>query len=85
VRVEGAQVFTDQMVHADGTVYTWLVSTSPEEVTVTPQVATGGKLTDPTSGEVVPGAITLPPFGVRVLRHGSRQESGADDTHPAAG
>ncbi len=72
VRVEGAQVFTDQMVHADGTLYTWLVSTSPDEVTVTPQVAAGGKLTDVAHGEVVPDTLTLPPFGVRVLRHASR-------------
>jgi endo-1,4-beta-mannosidase len=69
VHVEDPQVFTDQMVHADGTVYTWVVSTSPGGMSVTPQMASGGKLADALSGEIVPDVLTLPPFGVRVLRH----------------
>jgi endo-1,4-beta-mannosidase len=72
VHVEDPQVFTDQMVHADGTVYTWVVSTSPGELSVTPRMASGGKLADALSGEIVPDVLTLPPFGVRVLRHVGR-------------
>jgi endo-1,4-beta-mannosidase len=72
VHVDGPEVFTDQMVHDDGTVYTWLVSTSPGEVGVTPRLDGDGKLTDVASGETVPDVITLPPFGVRVLRHTGR-------------
>jgi hypothetical protein len=69
VHVEGAEVFTDQMVHADGTVYTWLVSTSHEEKTVSPRLAGDGKLADAAGGGTLSGEITLPPFGIRVLRH----------------
>jgi endo-1,4-beta-mannosidase len=72
VHVEDAQVFTDQLTHADGTVYTWVVSASPGERSVTPRLAAGGKLTDAVSGEPVPDVVTLPPFGIRVLRHVDR-------------
>jgi hypothetical protein len=72
VPVEDAQVFTDQLAHADGTVYTWVVSTSPDEKSVTPRLAAGGKLADAVTGEPVPDVLTLPPFGIRVLRHVAR-------------
>ena len=72
VRVEGAEVFTDQLVHADGTVYTWLVNTSQEEVTVSPQLALDGQLADAAGGGIISGEVKLPPFGIRVLRHESQ-------------
>jgi endo-1,4-beta-mannosidase len=72
VHAEGPQVFTDQLVHADGTVYTWLVSTSPDEISVALQLDGGGKLADVSTGETVGDLISLPPFGVRVLRHAGR-------------
>jgi endo-1,4-beta-mannosidase len=68
VQIEGAQVFADQMVHADGTTYTWLVSTSPSEVSVTPRLAEGDNLVSLT-GQPAGASVTLPPFGITVLRH----------------
>jgi endo-1,4-beta-mannosidase len=71
VHVAAPQVFTDQMIHADGTVYTWLVNTSAGEVTVTPQLAGDAKLAT-LADETVTGTVTLPPFGITVLRQASR-------------
>ena len=78
VHVEGPQVFTDQLVHDDGTVYTWLVSTSPDAMSVALQLDGSGKLTDASTGETVGNLITVPPFGVRVLRHADQSDGRAD-------
>ena len=45
-------MFTDQLVHADGTVYTWLVSTSPDEMSVTLQLDGDGNLAEVTTRPV---------------------------------
>jgi endo-1,4-beta-mannosidase len=68
IRIDGSQVFADHAVHADGTRYTWLVSTSPEPVTVSPRLAGPGRLQDVISGEDVTEACPLAAFGARVLR-----------------
>jgi endo-1,4-beta-mannosidase len=68
VRVDTACVFADQMVHADGTVTSWLVSTSPDATTVTPLLA-DGRLVDVLTGADASDKCELAPYGVRVLRH----------------
>ncbi len=70
VTVDDDRVVVDALVRDDGVRFTWLVNLVDTEVTVSPVAAEGtGKLLDLTSGEPTVGPITLPPFGVRVLRH----------------
>jgi endo-1,4-beta-mannosidase len=68
VTVDTSRVFADQMIHPDGTAYTWLVSTSPQAVTVAPQHHLAG-LTDALTGGDVAASCELDPFGIRILRH----------------
>lgn len=65
VTVADPLVHAASMVHADGRRFVWLVSQSPEEIEVVPEVV--GKLTGLDGGEPV-GRVALPPFGVRVLQ-----------------
>lgn len=60
VTVDDPRVAVDCMIHEDGTRYVWFVSQAAEELTVKPVVRNGGQLPEDT--------VTLPPFGVRVLR-----------------
>lgn len=69
VALDTPHVFADQLADANGSTFTWLVSTSPETVTVSPHVASGSQLMDLTSGEPLGDTCELPPFGVRVTRH----------------
>jgi endo-1,4-beta-mannosidase len=69
VHVEGSRVFTDSLVHVDGTRYTWLVSTSPEVLKVWPQLQNASRLIDAITDEDVTDSCHLAPFGIRVLRH----------------
>jgi endo-1,4-beta-mannosidase len=62
-------VFADHMVHPDGTEYTWLVNTSGDAVTPALD-RPSGSLVDALTDEDVSASCPLPPFGVRVLRHG---------------
>ncbi|MBA6436201.1 cellulase family glycosylhydrolase [Streptomyces sp. GMR22] len=64
VTVDSPHVGADLLVHDDGRRFVWLVSQSPEEVTVRP--ATGGTLHDLVSGAAT-ADVTLGPYGVRVL------------------
>ncbi|MBS2961940.1 cellulase family glycosylhydrolase [Actinocrinis puniceicyclus] len=60
VTADDPRVAVDVLVHEDGTRYVWFVSQAAEELTVKPVVRDGGKLAEDT--------VSLPPFGVRVLK-----------------
>ncbi|MGW7689164.1 cellulase family glycosylhydrolase [Streptomyces asiaticus] len=64
VTVDSPHVGADLLVHDDGRRFVWLVSQSPEEVTVRP--AAEGTLHDLASGAAT-ADVTLGPYGVRVL------------------
>ena len=61
--VPGEDVVLGEMVHEDGTRYVWLINMTDAVVTATPRGA--GLVT--LDGDSV-GRVTLPPFGVEVLR-----------------
>jgi endo-1,4-beta-mannosidase len=69
VKVTEPRVWTDHMFHRDGTHYTWLVSSLPDTVTVDPAPCRGVRLIDIVDGSDATGHCTLPPYGVKVLRH----------------
>jgi endo-1,4-beta-mannosidase len=68
VTVDTPLVSVDEIVHADGTRYSWLVSTSAEEITVKPEPSGDLRLLDVLTGEDVTDGCPLRPFGVRVAR-----------------
>jgi endo-1,4-beta-mannosidase len=63
--VDDPRVLVDALDRADGTRFVWLVSQHPEPLAVRPIAA--GELSDVDTGETV-GSVTLPPYGVRILR-----------------
>jgi len=65
VTVADPLVHAGGLVHADGRRFVWLVSQSPAELEVAPEVA--GKLTE-LGGDAPVERVALPPFGVRVLQ-----------------
>lgn len=65
VTVADPLVHAGGLNHADGRRFVWLVSQSPEELTVRPTVS--GKLTELAEGGPA-DQVTLPPYGVRVLQ-----------------
>ena len=65
VTVADPRVLAAELRHRDGHRFAWLVSQAAVEVTVKPAVA--GRLAGLEGGEPV-GEVTLPPYGVRVLR-----------------
>ena len=69
VKVPQPRIYVDQLEHADGTRYSWFVSTDPDPVVVTPQPVPGRTLVDVRNGEDLSTSFGLPPFGVRVARH----------------
>jgi len=69
VHVDDPAVYVDQMRHEDGTLYSWLISRNPAELTVKPVPNDGSRLVDVLDGEDVTDECLLPPYGVRVLRH----------------
>jgi hypothetical protein len=68
VTVDSPLVTVDGLRHADGTRYTWLVSTAADELTVKPEPAGAHRLVDVLTGEDLTDGCTLPPYGVRVAR-----------------
>jgi endo-1,4-beta-mannosidase len=62
-------VWADQMVHSDGSTYTWLVNTGADSVTVKPQTDSGDRLVDVLTGDDVTDGARLDEFGVIVTRH----------------
>ena len=60
VTVDEPRVAVDVLEHEDGTRWVWFVSQAAEELTVKPAVRGGGRLAE--------DAVTLPPFGVRVVK-----------------
>lgn len=69
VAVPQDRIYVDQLEHADGTRYTWFVSTDPDPVVITPNTDNGDKLTDVLTGDDLTARFELPSFGVRVVRH----------------
>jgi len=69
VRVADARVAIDELRHANGTRYTWLVSTSPEALIVTPILTGKERLVDVMTDEDITTSCALAPYGVRVARH----------------
>ncbi|HET7388683.1 MAG TPA: cellulase family glycosylhydrolase [Nocardioidaceae bacterium] len=67
VSVDEPDVLVDGMVRDDGTAFVWLVSESDDKRQVRPRVADGGGLRT-LEGEPLGAEITLPPYGVAVLR-----------------
>ena len=67
VHVEDPRVAADVLVRSDGASFAWLVSQADEHLVVTPRVA-GGRGFSLLDGTAADGAVTLAPFGVRVLR-----------------
>jgi endo-1,4-beta-mannosidase len=67
VRVENPRVAADMIERADGVRFAWLVSQADETLTVEPQLA-GGLTMAPADGLEAGDEVTIPPFGVRVLR-----------------
>jgi endo-1,4-beta-mannosidase len=69
VTVDSPLCSVDEIVHADGTRYTWLVSGAPSETAVQPLLADPGlRLVDVLSTEDITDGCVLPPYGVRVAR-----------------
>jgi endo-1,4-beta-mannosidase len=67
--VDSPYVCADTLVHEDGRRFAWLVGQSEGELTVRPRVREGAALYDLETGERRT-EVTLPPFGVAVLRIG---------------
>ena len=67
VRVDDPRVAADVLVRSDGARFAWLVSQADERLSITPQLAGGVELAS-LEGTASDGAVTLDPFGVRVLR-----------------
>jgi len=65
VAVADRRVAVDRLRHEDGREFVWLVSQAAGELTVRPAVA-GGRVLHDLDGAPVE-AVTLPPYGVRVL------------------
>lgn len=68
VTVDTPLVAADEIVHADGDRYTWLVSGAADEITVRPEPAAAIRLIDVLSKEDVTDGCVLPPYGIRVMR-----------------
>lgn len=68
VHVEDPRVVVDEMQHDDGTMFTWLVSTSPKPLVITP-LLDQGRLVEVGTGEDITANCALPAYGVRVARH----------------
>lgn len=75
VVVDDARVAADVLVHADGTQFAWLVSQAAEAVTVKPVLGPGLTLRT-LDGNAMGESVTLPPFGVSVLRLSGRPAAG---------
>lgn len=69
VRSGDPRVLVDCLDRADGARFAWFVSQSAEPLTVTPEVAGGAALREVGTGAPVT-AVTLPAYGVQVLRVG---------------
>jgi endo-1,4-beta-mannosidase len=65
VTVDDPRVAVDELVHADGRRFVWLVSQSDGELSVKPTLANGLDLRT-LAGDPVAGELLLPPFGVGV-------------------
>ena len=63
LRLDGTEVILGEMEHADGARYVWLINMTDREAVATPRGASLVTL----DGDSV-GQVTLPPFGVEVLR-----------------
>ena len=63
LRVDSPDVIVGEMEHADGARFVWLINMTDVETTATPR---GAELVT-LDGDSV-GQVTLPPFGVEVLR-----------------
>jgi hypothetical protein len=72
VRVGDPRVLVDCLDRDDGARFVWLVSQSPEPLTVTPEPT----LSDVDTGVAVT-SVALPPYGVRVLRAAEPYSPGA--------
>lgn len=68
LRVDSGDVIADQLVHADGRRFGWLLNVTPDPQTVRPEAADGSGFVDALDGSTVDKEVELPPFGVRVLR-----------------
>jgi endo-1,4-beta-mannosidase len=62
--VDDQRVASDVIVRADGERFAWLVSQANQQLTIEPRLASGLTLA-PADGS---GSVTIPPFGVAVLR-----------------
>jgi endo-1,4-beta-mannosidase len=69
VRAGDPRVLVDCLDRADGARFAWFVSQAAEPLAVTPEVAGGAALRDLDTGALV-STVTLPAYGVRVLRVG---------------
>jgi endo-1,4-beta-mannosidase len=67
VTSDDPRVASDVLVRSDGHRFAWLVSQADEPVTVKPGLAAGLRLTH-LDGAAADTGVTLPPFGVSVLR-----------------
>jgi endo-1,4-beta-mannosidase len=67
VTVDDPRIGTDILRHASGRRFAWLVSQAEDQVAAKPALAAGLRLRD-LDGTAVDGSVTLPPYGVRVLR-----------------
>lgn len=65
--VDRPDVLLDCLQHSDGTIYVWLISESEEELKVAPELHVPGEPVDLLNDEPAT-AVTIPPYGVRVLR-----------------
>jgi endo-1,4-beta-mannosidase len=73
VTVDSPFVAVDGLRHADGTRYTWLVSSAADELTVKPEPAGPDRLVDVLTGEDLTDGCALPPYGVRVARLSTKE------------
>jgi hypothetical protein len=68
VSVDDPRVLVDGLVHADGRRFVWLVSECDEPLTARPCTPLGSALRPVAAGDAdPPGAVVLPPYGVRVM------------------
>jgi beta-glucosidase len=74
VTVPVPEVLADGLVHEDGSRFVWLVSEHGDDVKAEPQVTGGGSLAT-LAGSPVGPEITLPPYGVAVLRVTDSEET----------
>ncbi len=77
VTVPDPRVLVDGLEHEDGTRFVWLVNAACEEVAATPCLGDGAVL-ERLDGSPITGPLTLPPYGVVVLRRPAPTRS----THP---